>query len=138
MSLDVYIYATKRNWYAGGADEDTLVAHCGQVTDDHRHPRTGMPVAGTYQWIGKAVEKLDGMDPKDVLPRIGDMVHKVDPAVRPLVLGFFEQLRNACLHCQRVRVMTRPSMEQRFEDSDGATTVADLYQNDFRIRIRKG
>lgn len=63
------------------------------------------------------------------------MLQRIPAPLRPLAMDWIISLRRACLHCQNVRVMRRPSLEQRHEQSDGGTIVADLYQNDFRIIV---
>lgn len=131
-TLDVYVYATKR-------EEQGLIAHAGFVRDDVE--RRGRLLPGAYAMkvgrlrFGTIVEGLDGMDPANV--DIAKLEASLDPGQRRLAYQFLVDLKLALNHCARVRTMRRASSEQVNEQSDGGSTVADLYQNDFRVRIKK-
>lgn len=111
--MDVAIHATKRN--LPGA----RIAWVGPPPD----------------FLTSYALRINGRDPATVLRQIPHVLQQVPAPLRPYANDWLTSLRRACLHCQTVRRMTRPSMEQRHEDSDGGTTVADLYQNDFRIIV---
>lgn len=131
-TLDVYVYATKRD------DKDQLIAHAGWVREDVT--RAGRLLPGAYAMkvgrlrFGTVVEGLDGMDPSNV--DVAKLEASLDPGQRRVAYQFLVDLRLALEHSARVRVMRRPSVEQRTEDSDGGTVVADLYDN-VRIVIKK-
>ena len=117
--MDVSVYVTKRVDPASGA--------CARI----RVANVGTPPA----FLADVARALHGRDPAHVLPAIPDLLQRVPTPVRPLALDFFAALRAACMHCQRVRVMRRPALEQRLQQSDGGTVVADLYQDDFRVVV---
>lgn len=134
-TLDVYVHATKRD------AADQLIAHAGFVRDDVS--RRGRLHPGAYalktgkQTFGQMVEGLNGMDPYTVLAvSLPALEAALEPPQKRIAYGFLTDLRLACEHCQRVRVMNRAAKEQQ-EESDGGTTIADLYQNDFRIVIKR-
>lgn len=111
--MDVAVYATKRDL-----------------------PMQRIAWVGTPpDFLADYARRLNGQDPAHVLRGIPDMLQSVPAPLRPLAMDWVNMLRRACLHCQQVRVMTRPSLEQRHEQSDGGTIVADLYQNDFRVIV---
>lgn len=133
-TLDVYVHASKR-------DERGIIAHAGFVRDDLE--RRGKLLPGAYAMktgkltFGKTVEGLNGMDPYNVLQKLPELEAALDPGQKRIAYQFLVDLRLACEHCQRVRAMKRPSREQRIETSDGGTRVADLYQNDFEIVVKR-
>ena len=111
--MDVAVYATKRDLPM------QRIAWVGPPPD----------------FLADYARRLHGRDPQDVLQTIPDALQRIPSPLRPLALDWIASLRRACLHCQNVRTMTRPSLEQRHEQSDGGTIVADLYQNDFQVIV---
>lgn len=111
--MDVAVHATKRDMVGA------RIAWVGPPPD----------FLADYAW------RINGKDPQDVLRTIPDAIQRIPAPLRVLAMDWFVSLRRACLHCQNVRVMARPSLEQRHEQSDGGTIVADLYQNDFQVIV---
>lgn len=129
-TLDVYVYVTKHNRFSR-EDEDTLVHHVRQVPAGLYDAKSGTVT------FGQVVEGLHGMDPFNVQRELDNVASALDPGVRKTAVPFLEALDAACKWCQWVRVLRNRSQINKLEESDGRTVVADLYQNDFRVVVKR-
>lgn len=140
ITLDVTVQVTKHNRFVG-EDQRTLVHHVGSVcTDPPRRQPNATPLYGLKSGrvtFGQVVEGLHGMDPHNVLTRLPEITSALEPEQRRAAIKFLDQLKLACEWCQKVRVLRRPAVIQRVEQSDGNTVVADLYQNDFELVVKR-
>lgn len=122
-TLDVYVYASKR-------DEDTLIAHAGNVRDDIT--RAGKLSPGAYSMkvggtlFGQLVESLHGMDPHNV--RIDMLEAGLDPGQRRVAYQFLVDMHLALQHAAKVRSMRSGAI--------GGGQIGELYEN-VRVVVKR-
>lgn len=130
LSLDLTVEVTKHNRFTG-ADEPTVVHNVRQL------PGTLAGMKSGRITLGQVVEGWHGMDPHNVLNALPAVAGALDPEQRRNATPFLDSVKQACEWADKVRVLRRPAVINRLEESDGATVVADLYQNDCRIVVKK-
>lgn len=136
ITLDVTVRVTKHNRFVS-QDERTLVHHVGQVVAEPRRGPDLYNLKSGKLRFGQVVEGLHGMDPHNVLTQLPNIAGALEPEQRRQAVKFLDNLKLACEWAQNVRVLRRPAVIQRVEQSDGATVVADLYQNDFELVVKR-